>query len=763
MELYQQNDSGIMMSNATTPGKSLSKTANNNNNNNNNSKQLTSQLSSNSLNNGANSAGAVLGNLKPPKTPARMYSRDRSNHSMSMVYSANSRNNNNLNDSLSNNNNNNNNQHLSRRNSSSNNNNNLSVLDSDAQSLPQGTFAIKAGPQTIMSQWVITLDDDDDDEEDDEEDEDEDDRDEENADNIVAVVDDLNNHPHLYTPNLYVNSSGNHQSIALSDPEEKWEDALASRMELLSTGSNQRQSSIKSPGSSKQPVKQSVNSLANPKYLQHSMSDNLLNYEHSPKHFNNSEAANKQPPVINTSLHSPPQKKSSTPNSSSSLPSPPPPPPSSQPPHQTINNSLDPFQTLLNQILADSGSVSNKTKANNDSKGSMSNLNENNNSNSSLYDKQHKFQNLPSNPDTAELTKIKYLKNNYNIQYYPSDFINFTQQAADSISPNSANSKNDSQGWQGKSKPPSSDFIVANTCNVQSPGSNKSTNSNGKQLLLAAKSSSYTASPVAVPASNSSTASTSSTSSSSSKFLSHQLANQTAADELSPPPPFLLKNNSSTNIRNSLKLAKLNSNFNATSMLVNSPSASSSSNTNNNNNEQRYADSFQQQLADLQSNLKSVKSLTNLYESKQLSISPPNTSPTASSSGNQGKSSNNAGNAGAQQNLLNATVDFGSIFNKYNELTTANLNQQQQANPQQQCLLSSSSSSTSSSSSANQHIQIDYNNNNFNSRSLGAFQTPGYNNFADKAAKHAATANKIDGSETNLSVKTAVNNCLIFL
>ena len=159
MELYQQNDSGIMMSNSTTPGKSLSKTANNN-------KQLPSQLSSNSLNNGVNSAGAVLGNLKPPKTPARMYSRDRSNHSMSMVYSANSRNNNNLNDSLTNNNNSNN-QHLSRRNSSSNNNNNLSVLDSDAQSLPQGTFAIKAGPQTIMSQWVITLDDDYDDEEDD--------------------------------------------------------------------------------------------------------------------------------------------------------------------------------------------------------------------------------------------------------------------------------------------------------------------------------------------------------------------------------------------------------------------------------------------------------------------------------------------------------------------------------------------------------------------------------------------------------------------
>lgn len=56
------------------------------------------------------------------------------------------------------------------------NSHNLSILDSDAQSLPQGTFAIKAGPQTVMSQWVVTLDDGD--VEDDDEDEDEDEEDE---------------------------------------------------------------------------------------------------------------------------------------------------------------------------------------------------------------------------------------------------------------------------------------------------------------------------------------------------------------------------------------------------------------------------------------------------------------------------------------------------------------------------------------------------------------------------------------------------------
>ena len=54
---------------------------------------------------------------------------------------------------------------------------------------------------------------------------------------------------------------------------------------------------------------------------------------------------------------------------------------------------------------------------------------------------------------------------------------------------------------------------------------------------------------------------------------------------------------------------------------------------NDHNVSSRYADNFQQQMSEIQSNLKSVKSLTNLYESKQLSVSPPNTSPNASTTG----------------------------------------------------------------------------------------------------------------------------------
>ena len=104
-----------------------------------------------------------------------------------------------------------------------------------------------------------------------------------------------------------------------------------------------------------------------------------------------------------------------------------------------------------------------------------------------------------------------------------------------------------------------------------------------------------------------------------------------------------------------------------------------------------------------------------------------------------------------------------------------------------ECLLSSSSSSTSSSSSANQHNhnhnQPEYNNNNnntltpsknateplnFNSRSLGAFQAA--NNYSSSSgagathndtSKHKPTLKPFknsatNGSETNLSVKTAV-------
>lgn len=497
MDMYQQNDSGILINN-TPPT------------------QLSTSLAP--VNHNAQPSTSALGNLKPPKTPSRMYSRDRSNHSMSAYSSKNKNrsinNNNNINnngvsDDLNDSLNYSNHQHLSRRNSSA--ANNLSVLDSDAQSLPQGTFAMKAGPQTVMSQWVITLDDD---EDEDEDDECEEDVDQENA---VEVCDDENNErnsPNGYVPGLLVQDhiqklqqQGAQQQLnvnnntVLSDQEEKWEDALGSRLDGLSTSSvNNRNVSSKSPNPIKQILKQQQQNKLNESNishaqslrqqqtannskasnLQHSMSDNLVNYELNV----NNEMELKQPQQQrsyqtelnkcspnNLSLQSPQQKKSSVASSSASLPSPPL-LPTSQPP--SLNNSLDPFQTLLNQILADSGSQ-NKNNVidnnnNNNFKGSSNNIygsttnlseptnninnNKTNNNNdtqsnannfNSIYDKQSPFSPISGQQTANDLTQIKYLKNNYNIQYYPSDFINFSQQTNDSISPNSVNKQEQQQ------------------------------------------------------------------------------------------------------------------------------------------------------------------------------------------------------------------------------------------------------------------------------------------------------------------------------
>lgn len=135
-----------------------------------------------------------------------------------------------------------------------------------------------------------------------------------------------------------------------------------------------------------------------------------------------------------------------------------------------------------------------------------------------------------------------------------------------------------------------------------------------------------------------------------------------------------------------------------------------------------------------------------------------------------------------QQSQETSPVDFNSIFNKYNNMANVNLINPTigQSNSRvADCLLSSSSSSTSSYSSAHQHNQqlFDFNNNqkatenlNFNSRSLGTFQAAGYNGFSEPASSHKLSKQSsknrekdLNGSETNLSVKTAVIFPLIYL
>jgi len=253
--------------------------------------------------------------------------------------------------------------------------------------------------------------------------------------------------------------------------------------------------------------------------------------------------------------------------------------------------------------------------------------NNSNNNYNSVYDKQKNYQLSPSSASNTttnnnqqhqhqqqalanDLTQIKYLKNNYNIQYYPSDFVNFSQQASEAISPNSSNKHSTDatnstaqQQRQSNQKPTrSSDFLI----NQLSPSSKpKATNPN---LLLAT---------ATKPNSNSSTTSTSSTSSTSSKLLGSNVQNAHIQEELS----------TSKSQRTSLKLSKLTSGLNGSNI------TSPTSETNEASSSRFNADNFHQQVAELQSNLKSVKSLTNLYESKQLSVSPPTTSPIGSTNG----------------------------------------------------------------------------------------------------------------------------------
>ena len=128
LETYLQNDSGILSAGSIkTP------------------KMAASRLAKTPTPSNLDSSPAVVhsgDNLKPPKMPSRYQSKDRGDKEITVKR--------NLASAI-----------LSNSLSAA---GNLSLMDSEAQSLPQCTYAIKAGPQTLMSQWVISLDDDMDDE-----------------------------------------------------------------------------------------------------------------------------------------------------------------------------------------------------------------------------------------------------------------------------------------------------------------------------------------------------------------------------------------------------------------------------------------------------------------------------------------------------------------------------------------------------------------------------------------------------------------------
>jgi hypothetical protein len=535
-----------------------------------------------------------------------------------------------------------------------------------------------------------------------------------------------------------MNNNNNNNNNPISDREEdKWEDAVGTPHDLISLNSN-RNNSTKSPSvlqqqqqqanTAKTNSKSSNEQPADPKHIHHSLSDDILNYEHAlakdSQHYLHLHGYNQQANKYSTSK--PMEKRAS--------------------PLATPTNQFDTFQTLLNQILSDNqasnhlmehieslNSSGAQSKAQHLSVNTqMSSLQPKNGlmspppTSAAAQSKQTKAE-----PAVSDLTQIKYLKNNYNIQYYPSDFINFAQQSENLMNGSGANANqsptsslspaHDKNSAAANKK--LSDFIVSNNNNNNV---NKTSVAPNKSL-------------------SSSSSSTSSSSSSSTKSSSHK--------------PVLLNNNNNTtptgaNHANTANITSVDvSGF--MSSLANKKSPSPPKSTSSNSNEI-------QQLLDANTNLKSVKSLTNLYESKFTLASSPNISPPVNANANANNTSNSnlfaAPSSYQQQSSTSAkmnpssTIDFNSIFNSKGNNQSANGTNNPQLQ-QQQSLLSCSSTSTSSTSS--NHPNIDYNNNNnshhnhsqFQSRSLGAFQN---------SLKHVNTNNSANSQEINLSVKNVI-------
>ena len=313
MELYQANDSGIV---TCTPN--------------------TSNVPS----------------LKPPKTPTRVYSRDRSVNKLDYVSNSTSING-----------------HLSKRNNTS--TNNMSMLDSDAQSLPQATFAIKAGPQTLISQWVVTLDDGDEDDDQDEQDED------------APASADVNNNFQLSENviNAIVKSNNSYSETNNNNINNNNSNRLCNVNNSINGG-----------GSVNIDDDQDVDLMLKNEISESSNRSSKLGQQRL-RNQDIIDNTNKQD-NINTN------NKCKT------------------------NTS---FQSLLNQILSESKT----NKKVNDDDLVFLNKRQNlvNANKTSLTNASPTTVNVTSttNDSPSLASNIKYLKNTYNIQYYPSDFVNYQE------------------------------------------------------------------------------------------------------------------------------------------------------------------------------------------------------------------------------------------------------------------------------------------------------------------------------------------------
>ncbi len=346
-----------------------------------------------------------------------------------------------------------------------------------------------------------------------------------------------------------------------------------------------------------------------------------------------------------------------------------------------------------------------------------------------------------------DLTQIKYLKNNYNIQYYPSDFISFTQQSQENL-PNSNNSNVNQLSVSPISPSQNNSNINYNNTNNNKSTESKPNNTNNTSTKLSDfiinnntnNGSSNNANNVNTAKNNSvSSSSSSSTTSSSSSHSNKSLPNNITT-----------KQQQSICAQQDINAIDVNSFLSSLNQKKTSPSpqksTTSTSNSTSNQNDGVDHNNI------MSTNLKNVKSLTNLYESKftYQQQQPPSSMRQISLLPSSSSKLNNS----------TTQIDFNSIFNsKINpNANTTNNNNSTGANPNQ--LSSSSSSSTSSSSSSNHLLNhqaqnpsstnTDLNNNNKNLDNQNQFHSRSLNAF------NQTNTQQQNRDEINLSVKNVI-------
>jgi hypothetical protein len=256
-----------------------------------------------------------------------------------------------------------------------------------------GTYALKAGPQTLLSQWVVSLD--------------ENISDDDGQSRWEDAQQTLDRDDLYVSSNQHQQANGCQQTAA---PVQSQQYSFSSKVDA--NNNNNIASSVGSAiltasklGSFQQhepkniyetnSLMQSIGDIKAPlNYFKQDQKPNKSNYSMNSM----SEEGNNRNDNANESAKTQKTEKDQTDNSNKHAD------------YDVLKEGLiDPFQKILNQILADNNT--------------MKALNED----AQQTDQHKKYHDSDRPQHKADFSQIKYLKN-YNIAYYPSDFVNYMQQ-----------------------------------------------------------------------------------------------------------------------------------------------------------------------------------------------------------------------------------------------------------------------------------------------------------------------------------------------